>query len=396
MSVSGPVAYCSVCVVPSVSAVPVGLDGTHVCGACLNQQDALEIDWGARRALLDDLVARYRSDSNYDVVIGVSGGKDSYFQTHYAIHELGLKPLLVTYHGNNYLPEGQANLDRMRQTFEADHIVIEPSVEVLKKMNRVGFHLQGDMNWHAHCGIFTVPIQVAVRYRVPLILWGEHGFTNLGGMFTLDDFNEFTFRDRVEHALRGYDWHSFTDDGLAALGRPDLAEGLRPKDLLWGQYPSDEELVDIGVRGTYLSNFAPWDGVHNAEVASQYGWEGAREPFQRTYRRISNLDDMHENGIHDYMKFIKLGYGRGTDHACKDIRAGRMTRDEGIEMVLEYDHVRPTRDLARWLDYVDMLETEFDRVADSFRDPRVWWVESGRWYKRCIDGEVRGYERKAY
>ena len=69
-----------------------------------------------------------------------------------------------------------------------------------------------------------------------------------------------------------------------------------------------------------------------------------------------------------------------------------MTRDEGIEMVLEYDHVRPTRDLARWLDYVDMPENEFNRVADSFRDPRVWWVESGRWHKHCIDGKVRGYE----
>ena len=25
---------------------------------------------------------------------------------------------------------------------------------------------------------------------------------------------------------------------------------------------------------------------------------------------MSNLDDMHENGVHDYLKFVKFGYGR--------------------------------------------------------------------------------------
>ena len=38
------------------------------------------------------------------------------------------------------------------------------------------------------------------------------------------------------------------------------------------------------------------------------------------------MNDMHENGIHDYMKFIKLGYGRGTDHAISKYE-GKMTRE---------------------------------------------------------------------
>lgn len=383
--------YCTQCVVPSVSAVPVGLQDSEVCGACLNARDIQTIDWGARRAILEELFANRTRGDNYDVIIGVSGGKDSYFQTHFAIHELGLKPLLVTYHGNNYLEEGEENLKRMREVFDVDHLIYGPSIEVLRKMNRIGFRLQGDMNWHAHCGIFTVPIQMAVRFKIPIILWGEHGFTDLGGMFTLDDFNEFTARDRLEHLLRGFDWHDFTDVGLVKRGRQDLCEGIADSDLCWGRYPPDDEVSAVGVRGIYLSNFTPWDGHRNAEIAKTYGWEEARKPFQRTYRRISNLDDMHENGVHDYLKFVKLGYGRGTDHASKDIRAGRMTREEGIQCVLDYDHVRPTEDLARWLDYVEMSEEEFDLVADSFRDPRVWWVEGGQWAKQCIDGKVRKF-----
>ena len=102
---------------------------------------------------------------------------------------------------------------------------------------------------------------------------------------------------------------------------------------------------------------------------------------------FSNLDDMHENGIHDYLKFIKLGYGRGTDHSCKDIRGGLMTREQGIEMVREYDHVKPMRDLERWLKYVDMSEEEFDVTCDTFRDQRVWRIENGQWVKDTIWGE---------
>jgi hypothetical protein len=105
---------------------------------------------------------------------------------------------------------------------------------------------------------------------------------------------------------------------------------------------------------------------------------------------MSNLDDMHENGIHDYMKFVKFGYGRATDHVCKDIRAGKMTREDGIEIVKKMDSIK-SKDLYRWLDYVGWTEEEFDYVADTFRDPRVWWIKNNEWWKDNIWGEPSSY-----
>src|SRR3546814_9398841 len=52
--------------------------------------------------------------------------------------------------------------------------------------------------------------------------------------------------------------------------------------------------------------------------------------------------------------------------------------------VNRYDPVKP-RDLARWLDYVGMSENEFDRVADTFRDPRVWRMEDGAWVRDVLE-----------
>ena len=300
----------------------------------------------------------------------MSGGKDSYFQTYMMKVVYKMNPLLVTYNGNNYMPEGTRNLENMRKIFGCDHIFFSPSESVLIKMNRLGFILQGDMNWQAHCGIYTYPVQVAVERKIPLVIWGEHGPTHIGGQHSLNDLVEFNARARLEHNLRGYDWYDF-------VGK----EGLTERDLLWAKYPSDEQVDAVGLRQLHLGNYVKWDEmIHGPLMIEKYGFTQSEKPFDRTYRRMSNLDDMHENGIHDYLKFIKFGYGRATDHASKDIRAGHMTREKGVEMVRRYDHVKPS-DLARWLKYVDMTEDEFDRIADTFRDKRVWRREGGRWMK---------------
>jgi hypothetical protein len=143
-------------------------------------------------------------------------------------------------------------------------------------------------------------------------------------------------------------------------------------------------MFDLDLRGIFLGNYVYWEAnEHIKLVCDRYGFEISDKPFDRTYRTMSNLDDMHENGVHDYLKFIKFGYGRATDHACKDIRAGLMGRGQAIELINRYDPVKPS-DLARWLDYVGMTEQEFDRIADTFRDPRVWWMECGRWQRQKL------------
>jgi len=370
--------WCTKCTYPSISAAPMEFDDTGVCTGCqmANMKDAIpEAEWDRRKALLHDLVDRYRckDGSRHDVVVAVSGGKDSYYQVHVLKEEFGLNPLLVTYDGNNWTDVGWRNMVRMREAFDADHIVVRPSVETIRKLNRLAFTIMGDMNWHAHVGIMTTPMAVAVRHKIPLVFYGEHGYLDLCGQFSLDDFPEVTYRDRLEHFARGYEWSFFVN-----------REGLRAQDLNPWKYPNDKDILALDLRGLFLGNFVHWEAnQHINLVTERYGFEISAEPFDRTYRTMSNLDDMHENGVHDYLKYIKFGYGRATDHTCKDIRAGKMTRSRAIELVNHYDPIKP-RDLHRWLDYVGMTEDEFDRIADTFRDPRVWWREGAQWKRRTL------------
>ena len=376
--------YCKKTTIPE-SAVNVYFDDndiSSVYSSNIKFQQLSENFWREREEKFQNIIKENINSSNYDCVIGVSGGKDSYFQVHIC-KKYGLNPLLVTYHGNNFLPEGDFNRDQMRKVFNVDHLVFGPGIEILKKLNRICFKKMGDMNWQNHCGIFTYPIQIAVKFNIPLIIWGEVAW-DISGMFSPDDYVEFSNRVRKEHGLRGFDWEDM-------LNEKDERDKLTEKELLWTHYPDDLDIAKNNTRGIYIGNYFKWDPNKHVElIKNLYGWKPASKPFERTYRNFSNLDDRYENGIHDLMKFVKFGYGRATDHSTKDIISGYMTRDEGIEMVKKYDHIISS-DLYYWLDYVDMKEEEFWQIADTFRSNKVWWIENNKWHKNNIWGGHSSY-----
>jgi len=373
--------YCKKCVLP-ISSAALSINENGICSACEYHevyQSITKDEWIGRQKKFEKILSEYKSNSNYDCIIPVSGGKDSYFQAHQIVKEFNLKPLLVTYDGNNYLPEGIYNRDKMREIFDADHLIFGPSVKSLIELNIQCFKIMGDMNWHAHCGIFTYPFQVAAKFNIPLLIWGET-FWDISGMYDVNDMVEFTNRMRVEHNLRGYEWNDVIKNS-----------SLKEKDMLWAKFPTDEEYKKNKIRGIPLGNYFKWDpNKHSKMIMENYNWKKKEIPFERTYRQISNLDDRYENGVHDLLKFIKFGYGRASDHSSKDIRTGYMSRDEGINMVKKYDHV-VSSDLEYWLNYVGMKEDDFWKIADTFRSDKVWWIKNNQWYKNNIWGESSSY-----
>lgn len=369
--------YCTKCVYPIIAATPLTMDQHGVCSGCRTHEEQKKIDWARRHKMFEQLIDKYRSKdkSNYDLVIAVSGGKDSFYQAHLLCNVYKLKVLFVCYAENNHTEVGMRNIQRMKDCFKGDFLHLTPEVNVLKKLNRLGMLKCGDPNWHTHIGIMTFPIIMAAKFGVKLFIYGEHGFMNLGGMHSYNDLVEFTKKYRTEHMCRGFDWFDFCEE----------SEGLTEQDFLWAKYPTDEEIERIGLRGIFIANYFGWNQLeHLQQMIDLYGFELYDQPFDRTYRKDSNINDIHDNGIHDYMKFIKFGYGRATDHVCRDIRNGAMNREQGIELVREYDHVIPG-DIPKWLEYTGWTRTYMDEVADRFRDPRVWIkTDSGHWIKHNI------------
>ncbi len=367
--------YCQRCCYPANARPGIIFDDQGVCSGCRLVESRPQINWAEREkwliALLNEYKAKQRAKGNpYDCIVPVSGGKDSTFQTWLMKTKYGFIPLLVSYNHTFNTPLGERNLANLLVQTDCNLVRFTTAPGSAKRMARYMIRKVGDVTWHYHAGIQTFPIRAAVQYDVPLIIWGEEGFSELVGMHNQDDFVEFTKKKRQEHSMRGFEPEDLLQESDCPLTSYDLAPFY---------YPSDEDIERVGVRGIYLSNYISWNARKQTEfVIDELGFEPAQSR-ERTFNTYDKLDDVHANGLHDYLKYLKFGYGRATDDASTEVRHGRMTREHAIEMVAKYDHVRPS-DLDIFLKATDMTEEEILKLVEPMRDPAIWEKSgAGEW-----------------
>ncbi len=367
--------YCKRCLYPANAKPTIILDDDGVCSGCRYHESRQNIDWQKRQEMLTDILDEHKAKAKatnnpYDCIIPVSGGKDSHFQTYIMKVVYGMNPLLVTYNHIFNTRLGIRNLNNLVEKLGVDLIRFTANPESVRKISRYMLKTVGDLTWHYHAGIRTLPFQIAVKYKIPLIVWGEHGFAELTGIVTLEDMVEFTKWTRQEHDMRGYEPSDLINE----------ESGITEKDLVPYIYPADEEIEALDVRGIYMSNFYYWDALgHAKKMKNMFDFGIHPGPREKTFILHGKIDD-HANDVHDYLKYLKFGYGRATDDASMEIRHGRMTREEGIDLVRKYDHVRPSS-LETYLEFMHVSEKEFYQWIAPMRDLDIWQKSSGNQWR---------------
>src|SRR3989338_1590950 len=368
--------YCKRCLYPENHPLGLTFDDEGVCSGCRVHEEKDEINWEGRFEELRETINQYRgkSETKYDCIIPVTGDGDSYFVTHVMKKELGLNPLLVTYNIQYNTKRGIRNLANLLTKLDCDHLNYTVNPTLVKKVTKIAMHKMGDIYWHCLAGTQTFPVQVATKFKIPFIVWGVNGWLDQVGMFSHWDLVEMTKKVRKEHGLRGYDAEKMCDP----------QQGVTPKVMQAFTYPSDSQLEIAAVRGIYLGNYVRWDAQKQIEkMIELYGFETANQ--ERTFNRYETVHCHHNAGTHDYIKFLKFGYSKVYDHASRDIRLKRMTREEGIEWVRRYEEKIP-KDLSVFLQWVGMTEEEFLQYVDHFRDPKAWEKnQKGEW---CLKDSV--------
>lgn len=373
--------YCNRCVYPENTQPNIIFDSNGICSGCKAFERRNDVPWDQRKETLDELVTEYKqkaaeNGSPYDCIIPVSGGKDSHYQVYLMTEVYDMNPLLVTYNHSFNTRIGLRNLRNLVDKSGCELVRFNTSKETARKLSKYQLYKTGDITWHYHAGIMTFPIQTAVSYDIPLMIWGESGYRYKTGMYNAEDMLEFTEKERQEHDMRGLEPQDILDDPLSQ------EFGITKTDLAPFEYPPDKKIGDLGLRGIYLDNFFKWDAIPQTKKMIEE-WDFAtlsKEEHQsnRTFLCFSEIDDA-ANGTHDYLKYLKYGYGRATDHAAREVRHGRMTREEAIDLVKEYDHNRPP-DLDYFLDFLNMTEQEFLDAIEPMRDADAWeQMEDGSW-----------------
>lgn len=344
---------CSKCVTPE-TAESLIFDENNTCSACKQISFKNEkVDWAGRKVQFENLIAKHKNKFDYDCIVPFSGGKDSTFALWYIVKIKNLKPLVVRFDHNFLRETVQKNTEKTITKLGVDFLNFKPNFNIVKKMMFESLFRRGDFCWHCHVGVSAFPIRVAIEKNVPLLIYGEPS-AEYGSFY---NYKNPEFMD-VERFNKTGNLGINAEDMVGMIKQRYPNEKIDERDFKPFIFPSQKELNEKNIVGTFLGNYIPWDVKEQVKIIKkELNWEGDEVegiPEEYDYEKI----ECYMQGVRDYIKFIKRGFGRTSHLVSIDIRNNRMSREQGMKLVKEYDGKRP-KSLDFFLGLVKMTEDEF-------------------------------------
>lgn len=357
----------------------ITFDERGLCNACQWMEEKKVMDWAPREKELTDLLDKHRSSNGrFDCIVPVSGGKDGSYVIHMLKTKYKMNPLAITVRPALALEIGDKNLYHFIQS-GFNHIHISCNPKVLDRLNKYGLIEKGFPYYGWLIAIKTAVIQTATNFKIPLIFYGEDGEIEYGGstesknkaLYDIEYMKRVYFEGGYEKVL-----DKIKEDG-------DISEA----DLSFFKFPTEDEISSIGLSFTHWSYFEAWDSYRNYVVAKEHC--GLTEKDEGSHDTFTNFaqNDQALVSLHQYMKYLKFGFGRTTQDVDIDIRRGSMTREQAINLVKMYDNAYPHDLLETYLEYYGMTKEEFDAVLDKYANKDLFEKIDGFWEPKFEVGE---------
>ena len=340
------------------------------------------IDWKKREKELIKLLDKHRSkDGSWDCIVPSSHGKDSALVAHQLKHQYGMHPLTVTWAPFLYTKIGWLNYFNMTQK-GFDGLTAWPNGITHRKLARIGFEVKGDPFEAFAFGQKAYPFQIASKFKIPLIFYGENGEVEYGGSMKNMDKPYESPVDWTEEYYKGVGFENVLEIGneMGIISDKEMKEGCFD----FYKAPPLDSIKKLGLQMHWWSYYKPWLPQENFYYASEHtGFIPNDKRTDSTYTKFTSIDDQIDT-FHFYLAYIKFGYGRATRDACSDIRCGHITREEGVALAQKYDHEFPKTFFKEFLKYLDISEKTFWEIIDKFRQPHIWEKKNNRWKRKFV------------
>ena len=357
---------CTRCILPNTFPF-ISFDDQGVCNYChnyvrRNQPKPIEE--------LQALLEPYRRGDGHDCIIPFSGGRDSCYTLHLAVHELSLRPVTYTYDWAMVTDLARRNISRMCGDMGIDNIIVADDIEAKRRnirMNLKAFlkapHLgmvsiltAGDKHFFRH--VETIKNELDIR----LNLWGvnplEITHFKAGFLGVPPNFAEKrVYNSRWSSQFR-YQRLRFN----AMLKSPGYFNSSL-WDTLSGEYFRTFQKKDAYF---HMFDYWKWDENEVDETLRQYGWETAVDT-ESTWRIGDGTA-----AFYNYVYQTMAGFTEHDTFRSNQIREGMMTRDQAIQLVI--DENRPRYANIKW--YLDTLDLEFrDVIGVINKQPRLYHMD---------------------
>lgn len=361
--------YCTKCVMPDTKP-GITFDSEGVCSACRANERKAVIDCDMRYNELKKICDKYRGKfgNDYDCIIAVSGGKDSHYQVHIMKEEMRMNPLLVTVEDNFPMTEaGKHNIRNISEVFGCDILSFKPNIKVQKILMRKTFEKYAKPTWYIDRLIYTYPIHIAVRFGIPLVVYGENVSYEYGGLNAVEKYSA---NDQIMNGVASdIPWEELTGDGVSM------------KDISLCVFPDEKNLKALKFDSIYMSYFVKWNSFRNYQYAKKRGFQDLTHEWKREHH-IEDFTQVDSRGylVHGWLRYPKFGYASATNLGSRFIRYGLLSREEAKQLVKEHDHKLDSLVVRDFCELAGYTPTEFWQIVDKFYNKDLFTKdENGRW-----------------
>jgi N-acetyl sugar amidotransferase len=361
--------YCKKCVMPDTRPY-MKFNEEGICYPCSAAEKIKKTDWKKRWEELEKLADDYRGTNGdyYDCIITASAGKDSYYQTYIMKEKLDMNPLLVMVDNFSWTETGKHNWNNLRTEFGVDAHVMSLNPQVCKSLFRKALEKLGSPTWYFDRAIYAYPLQIAVKLKIPLIIYGEDTNYLYGGPNTEETPS--AMKQINNDVVKPVPWDEWLDEEITI------------KNVNPGIFPTQEEMNKLKINPVFLSYYMPWNGYKNMQFAKSRGFktlddtgEWKRAGFLEQYDQIDTVGYL----THTWFKFPKFGHQRVTEVASLYIREGMMNRDEAVKKVVEEDWKLDKKMLKDFLEFINYKEEDFWKIVDKFANTHIVEKREGNW-----------------
>lgn len=372
--------YCKLCLQPDTRPNTKFIRNT-ICPACNYFGKLKDVDWNERSEILQKIVSKYKKESStgFDCIIGVSGGKDSLRQALFIRDKMKLKPLLVCL---GYPPEQitERGVDNISNLINLgfDVLISNPAPGRWKHLMRESFLRFTNWAVSTELALFSSVPQIAIKYDIKLILWGENPGLQLGDLKTL--------------GKTGYDGNNLRNMNTLRGGMPSwmLELGYSKQDLNSYYYPGLDEFEKNALQIVYLGWFlGDWSLTNNGMYSIAEGLKIRTDHVSNTgdLRGVTSLDEDWVT-LNQMIKYYKYGFGRVTDYCNEEIRLGNMSRAEAIDLVENYDDSCSDYYVQSFCEYIGISVNKFwSQVRSSVNQDLFEIKKNGTIQKKFVVGK---------
>jgi N-acetyl sugar amidotransferase len=358
--------YCNICLENDLRPNVKFING--LCPSCFYvKRDESELFWNKRLKLLKKIVEPYKNSKNhFDCIVGVSGGKDSTRQALWVRDKLGLNPLLVSlcYPPQQVTKVGVDNISNLIN-LGFDVIVSSLSPITWKILMKESFFKFANWAKSTELALFSSVPQNAIRFKIPLIIWGENVGIQVGDMAATSN--------------KQYDGKNLRK--LNTLNSGDLSwvksNKIKEVDLMPYKYPSEKEFIKNKLKIIYLGwFFKDWSMLNNAKNSILEGLTIRDKKF-KDYGDLFRTSSIDEDWVtfNQLIKYYKYGFGRATEYLNEEIRTGRISRQEAAKICQKYDGKFSNKIIEEFCKFIKISSEQFWNIVKKHTNKRLFEIK---------------------